>query len=110
MPRATNKNCPYRRLSNGEWIQESLGFAPIPLDFILQEIHAKPDLWLGEGRYLHALRRLSYEGDAQSVRVLSQLQGSDKRKNAELQDLLKCGNASRLQEAIAYCDNLMRDA
>ena len=104
MPRATNKKCPYRRLANGEWIQESLGFAPISLDFILRESRAKPDLWLGEGRYLHTLRRLSYEGDMQSVRVLSQLQGCDKSKNAELQDLLKSGNASRLEEAIDYCD------
>ena len=109
MPKIAERPCPYRRLSNGEWIHESLHFAPIALDFILPEMRAKSDLWLGDGRYLYTLRRLAYEGDAQSVRILSQLQGSDQYKNTELQDLLKCGSAGRLAEAITYCDNLARD-
>ena len=104
MPRIAKTPCPYRRLSNGEWIQESLQFVPLPFDFILPELHAKPDLWLGETRYLHTLRRLAYEGDADSVRTLWQLQGSDQHKNTELQDLIRCGKATRLAEAIEYCD------
>ena len=104
MPRIAKTPCPYRRLSNGEWIQESLQFVPLPFDFILAELHAKPDLWLGGKRYLHTLRRLAYEGDKDSVRTLSQLQGSDQHKNTELQDLIRCGKVPRLVQAIEYCD------
>ena len=77
---------------------------PLSFEFILPEFHAKPDLWLGEKRYLHTLRRLAYEGDVDSVRTLSQLQGSDEHKNTELQDLIRCGDATRLAKAIEYCD------
>lgn len=101
------KACPYRRLSNGEWIQESLQFTPLPLHFITEEVRAKPNLWLGDGRYLHTLRRLAYQGDPQSVRMISKLQGSDHHKNAELQDLATSGDATRLAEAIVFCDNLV---
>ena len=104
MPRIAETPCPYRRLSNREWVQESLQFVPLPFDFILAELHAKPDLWLGEKRYLHTLRRLAYEGDKDSARALSQLQGSDQHKNTELQDLIRCGKVPRLIEAIEYCD------
>ena len=99
------QTCPYRRLPNGEWVQHSLQFTPIDLDFILPEMRAKSDLWLGDRRYLHTLRRLAYQGDPQSVRILSKLQGSDHHKNAELQYLVKCGNAIRLEEVIEYCNN-----
>ena len=104
MPRIAKTPCPYRRLSNGEWVQESLRFAPISFEFIRSEYHAKPDLWLGDKRYLHTLRRLAYEGDVDSVRILSQLQGSDEHKNTELQELIRRGNALRLAKAIEYCD------
>ena len=104
MPRIAKTPCPYRRLSNGEWVQESLQFAPISFEFIRSEYHAKPDLWLGDKRYLHTLRRLAYEGDVDSVRILSQLQGSDEHKNTELQELIRRGKAPRLAEAIEYCD------
>ena len=104
MPRIAKPPCPYRRLSNGEWIHESLQFVPLSFDFIRTEVHAKPDLWIGEKRYLHTLRRLAYEGDVDSVRVLSQLQGSDEHKITELQELIRCGNAPRLAKAIEYCD------
>ena len=105
MPKIAERLCPYRRLSNGEWIHESLEFTPIALDFILPEMRAKSDLWLGDGRYLYTLRRLAYQGDPQSVRILSQLQGSDQHKNIELQGMLTCGNAGKLAEAITYCDH-----
>ena len=104
MPRVAKTPCPYRRLSNGEWVQESLQFVPLSFDFILPGIHAKPGLWLGEKRYLHTLRRLAYEGDVDSVRTLSQLQGSDEHKNTELQELIRHGMAHRLAKAIEYCD------
>ena len=104
MPRIAKKPCPYIRLSNGEWVQESLQFVPPSFEFIRSEFHAKPDLWLGEKRYLHTLRRLAYEGDVDSVRTLSQLQGSDEHKNTELQELIRRGNALRLAKAIEYCD------
>jgi hypothetical protein len=109
MPKIADRPCPYRGLSNGEWIHESLQLAPIALDFILPEMRAKSNLWLGDARYLYTIRRLAYQGDPQSVRILSQLQGSDHHKNAELQNLLRCGNAGRLAEAITYCDNLVGD-
>ena len=104
MQRIAKTPCPYRRLSNGEWVQESLQFAPISFEFICSEYHAKPDLWLGDKRYLHTLRRLAYEGDADSVHILSQLQGSDEHKNTELPELIRRGNAPRLAKAIEYCD------
>ena len=104
MPRIAKTPCPYKRLSNGEWVQESLQFAPLSFEFMRSEFHAKPDLWLGDKRYLHALRRLAYEGDVDSVRLLSQLQGSDEHKNTVLQDLIRCGNAPRLAKAIECCD------
>ena len=107
MPAIAEQACPFRRLSNGEWIHESLQFTPIALDFILPEMRAKPNLWLGEGRYLHTLRRLAYRGDPQTVRILSKLQGSDHHKNVELQDLVTSGNATRLAEAIVFCDQLV---
>ncbi len=62
---------------------------PLSFDFIRPELYAEPDLWLGDKRYLHALRRLAYEGDVDSVRILSQLQGSDEHKNTVLQDLMR---------------------
>ena len=104
MPRIAKTACPYRRLSNGEWVQESLQFVPLSFEFIRSEFHAKPDLWLGEKRYLHTLRRLAYEGDVDSVRTLSQLQGSDEHKNTELQELIRRGRAPRLAKATEYCD------
>ena len=107
MATSAKRACPYRRLSNGEWIHDSIQLTPIALDFILPEMRAKSELWLGNGRYLHTLRRLAYQGDPQLVRILSKLQGSDQQKNAELQDLVKCGNATRLAEVIAFCDNLV---
>ena len=99
--------CTYRRLSNEEWINNSLQVTPIALDVILPEMRVTSELRLGNGRYLHTLRRLAYQGDPQLVRILSKLQGSDQQKNAELQDLVKCGNATRLAEVIAFCDNLV---
>ncbi len=104
MPRIAKAPCPYRRLSNGEWVQEALQVVPLSFAFIRSEFHAKPDLWLGEKRYLHTLRRLAYEGDVDSVRTLSQLQGSDEHKNTELQQLIRRGRAPRLAKAIEYCD------
>ena len=104
MPRIAKTPCPYRRLSNGEWVQECLQFVPLSFEFIRSEYHAEPDMWLGEKRYLHTLRRLAYEGDVDSVRLLSQLQGSDEHKNTVLQDLIRCGNTPRLAKAIEYCD------
>ena len=73
-------------------------------DFIPPELHAKPDLWLGDKQCLHTLRWLAYEGDAESVRTLSQLQGSDQQKNTEIQDLIRCGKVPRLAEAVEYCN------
>ena len=64
----------------------------------------EPDLWMVGKRYLHTLRCLAYEGDKESVRTLSQLQGSDQHKNTELPVLIRCGKATRLAEAIECCD------
>ena len=77
---------------------------PLSFDFILPELHAKHDLWLGGKRYLHTQRRLAYEGDVDSVRILSLLQGSDEHKNTELQELFRRGRAPRLAKAIECCD------
>ena len=95
MPRIAKTSCLY---------QESLQFSPVSFAFILPELHAKTDLWLGVKQCLHTLRRLAYEGDADSVRTLSQLQGSDQQKNTELHDLIRCGKAPRLAEAVEYCN------
>ena len=104
MPRMSKASCPFKRVANGEWIQHCLQLKPISLEFIIPELCAKPHLWLEHTRYLYILRRLAYEGDAESVRILSQLEGPDKKKNNDLKDFIECGKASRLAEAIAICE------
>ena len=105
MPRIATPSCPYRRLANGEWIQESLQFEPVSFDFIAQEIHAKPELW--NKQCLYTLRRLAYSGDPESVRTLSKLQGTDEQKNTELRDLARLGKVPMLAQAIEHCNRCL---
>ena len=104
MPRMSKASCPFKRVANGEWIQHCLQLKPISLEFIIPEMCAKPHVWLEHTRYLYILRRLAYEGDTESVRILSQLEGPDKKKNNDLKDFIECGKANRLAEAIAICE------
>ncbi len=104
MPRMSKASCPFKRVANGEWKQHCLQLKPISLEFITPELCAKPHLWLENTRYLYILRRLAYEGDTESVRILSQLEGPDKKDNNDLKDFIECGKASRLAEAIAICE------
>ena len=104
MPRLSKASCPFKRVGSGEWIQYCLQLKPISLEFIIPELCAKPHLWLEHTRYLYILRWLAYEEDAESVRILSQLEGPDKKKNNDLKDFIERGKASRLAEAIAICE------
>ena len=101
--------CPFRRLSNGEWVNEAISFDPVPFGFFKYAMIIKPKHWRGKMRKLHALRRLAYEGCTESVRILSGLEGSDAQKNSTLEAMVADGSAQRLGETLEFCSSVITE-